>query len=72
MISPSLRKNVVRALFLFAILVFSTGLMKFFGVRSRPLSIVHHFSGLFLIASAVSHMVINRKQLGNAFGFGGK
>jgi hypothetical protein len=58
---------VVRFLFVFAVLTFCTGLLKFFGVRYRPLSQVHHFSGLFLITSAVTHMVLNRRPLLNAF-----
>jgi len=64
---PPARILVVRFLFIFAILTFSTALMKFFGIRSRPLSMVHHYSGLILIVSAVTHMVINRKALIYAF-----
>lgn len=66
MASQSFRVNVVRFLFVCAILTFCTALLKFFGVRSRPLSMVHHYSGLVLIVSAVTHMVINRRPLLNA------
>lgn len=69
MVSPSFRQAVIRILFLFAVITFTTGLLKFLGVRYRPLSMVHHYSGLTLAASSITHMVINKKALISALRF---
>lgn len=70
MASQSLRVNVVRFLFIFAVLTFGTGLIRFFGIyRSPTIAMVHHYSGLVLVVAAVCHMIVNRRPLLNAFKF---
>ena len=71
MASPTFRRNVVRVLFIFALLTFLTGISRFFNIyRSPTLAQIHHYSGLCLVVCAAFHMFLNRKALLLAWKFG--
>lgn len=64
MTSPAFRRNVVRVLFIFALITFLSGVSRFFGIyRSPTLAQIHHYSGLCLVVCATAHMILNRKAL---------